>query len=1060
MLLYPHQRNTVAYLEQKCTNQHGLLLYHHMGTGKTNTAVGWLINRMHKYKSSSSKNSSKRSSSKPRRDAPDHHTRHKTRKRQRAGGTPQQQSRRSSSSSSSSDDSTSGARTKRSRTPLTDDELATRPFEYLIVCPESIKTTWLTEAADMGFTVDAKHCLLNYEEMQGLVQAKRFNVEHKNVIFDEAHNLCPIMRAGNMKYYTSILKQTNRADKLLLLTGTPEHSRRSDFTILINVAVGRNKFPIYDRELVEKYRDKTIFKKRKNSILFNWFKPVAYVGFTMLVGLVSKRISNVFYRWTRDMLTKRFNVRVFNAVKYLAEKRMGKKYDEGIGDFVGDEVQDDAEDVDVEEEDVEEVATGYDDDKPTKRHGGAWFSWSSDDTKATKQAVLTEVKGLANDLMPTMPTNAVAAQQAFTEMATGISESQVLGEGLEFSREIDSWLWNLPGAYFLSVIQRYTMAAKKFLAVTHDPERALREAPIQYERFAKDIGRYVSFKELGEQEVNFARKVFDDKPVEALYSSYQSRQCLFFIYGTMDLKMVRFYANVNKDGAVLKIGEFREEEGIEKYGRCISNMWEIVDDVLDKRVKYGFNADDGTIYLRWSSKRDPKTGEKHAEAGERVKKLQGCSKFHNIAQMLRDADAKGERSLIRSDFKKQGIYLLSAYLNSVGIPHVYIRKDKMDASERKRILGTYNNIYRRIKIKHNGKTQKGKLLEYVDDTKRLDDPAQIDIGATVIPHEPTEAWEGRTEGQVITREGDTCTVMYDPDQQLTLDIRVTEVYRVFSVRVGEDRERVHAKHIVQPLPPVDEKAQPPKVILLDDDSSEGISLMGVEHVHLLEPLLSAAQRDQALARAIRNRSHLHLPPARRRVLVHTHVGVIQPTRGHIEQTKAAIQKVMFEAERNEHINKHFSGIVPRACKTSIKLDPIGYVFDQYWNAVTALHPEIEESGTPDLMVYSQLANDEEHISNYTRFIRDTNVLGRDFNLPNGENDAPINSEDDANDALDDVDGTCVANDAFKMQLKFSRAIGVRRATKKKERRSASSRDKTSRKQRSKHSKHRKHSKRV
>ena len=49
MNLNSHQSQTVTYLENRCVNQHGLLVYHHMGTGKTNTAIAWLYNRQKQY---------------------------------------------------------------------------------------------------------------------------------------------------------------------------------------------------------------------------------------------------------------------------------------------------------------------------------------------------------------------------------------------------------------------------------------------------------------------------------------------------------------------------------------------------------------------------------------------------------------------------------------------------------------------------------------------------------------------------------------------------------------------------------------------------------------------------------------------------------------------------------------------------------------------------------------------------------------------------------------------------------------------------------------------------
>jgi len=41
--------------------------------------------------------------------------------------------------------------------------------------------------------------------------------------------------------------------------------------------------------------------------------------------------------------------------------------------------------------------------------------------------------------------------------------------------------------------------------------------------------------------------------------------------------MVRLYADVDSDDAKLKISEFCTMLGVWKYGRCISNMWGMVD---------------------------------------------------------------------------------------------------------------------------------------------------------------------------------------------------------------------------------------------------------------------------------------------------------------------------------------------------------------------------------------------------------------------------------------------------------------------------------------------------
>lgn len=61
------------------------------------------------------------------------------------------------------------------------------------------------------------------------------------------------------------------------------------------------------------------------------------------------------------------------------------------------------------------------------------------------------------------------------------------------------------------------------------------------------------------------------------------------------------------------------------------------------------------------------------------------------------------------------------------------------------------------------------------------------------------------------------------------------------------------------------------VALLHPDMTEGLSFVGVRQVHFLEPVMQQAVRDQVVARAVRFKSHAHLPAAQRRVDIHTWV---------------------------------------------------------------------------------------------------------------------------------------------------------------------------------------------
>ena len=170
------------------------------------------------------------------------------------------------------------------------------------------------------------------------------------------------------------------------------------------------------------------------------------------------------------------------------------------------------------------------------------------------------------------------------------------------SKNIESFLYKLPGRFIWGVIHKYVMNACKFLDISHNPRLALHDAKLDIERYTKDIGRYVSFYTLDESDVNYGKTVIQAGPVEALYSTFQSRQCLYFIFSTMDLKMVQTFADCNKDTAMLKIVEFRTRRGVRKYGRCISNMWPIVKQLRKKRMKHVFDPVDGTVRLRYTKR--------------------------------------------------------------------------------------------------------------------------------------------------------------------------------------------------------------------------------------------------------------------------------------------------------------------------------------------------------------------------------------------------------------------------------------------------------------------------
>jgi hypothetical protein len=93
-----------------------------------------------------------------------------------------------------------------------------------------------------------------------------------------------------------------------------------------------------------------------------------------------------------------------------------------------------------------------------------------------------------------------------------------------------------------------------------------------------------------------------------------------------------------------------------------------------------------------------------------------------------------------------------------------------------------------------------------------------------------------------------------------------------------------------------------RILLIHPEITEGISLKGTEQFHILEPLPSTNIQDQIIGRAIRYRSHLHLPENRRVVNVYL---------WEAEISYSAIGRFSkADLARREHWQKKYSEINP------------------------------------------------------------------------------------------------------------------------------------------------------
>ena len=666
--LMPYQSGTIQYMEQSCVNQHGLLVYHNMGTGKTNTGVAWLVNRQMREQ---------------------------------------------------------------------------RRFKYLLVCPELVKSRWVDEAHQMGFPLAHKH-VLNYDEFvhRYFTNYNETRLAHTSVIFDEAHHLAPLMRENNFARYSKVLKLFStrhgaKGQRVLLLTGTPEYSDRSDFSLLLNVAAGKTTFPITERDWYRKYMDKRKVGKRAKDVLFNWVVPLS----------VKPHVWNTLLASIKGVL-------VFLSVK-----------------------------------------------------GNKW----------------------ANTLLTT----------------TGIGNLNILGLKIQVA--------------IFSLILVILIYCDR----NSHPTLALRNVPINYKLLAAQTGRYVSFYMNAPSNTDYAQ-VHRLPPTYYSYTDYQSKQLVQFLFGEVNTRLIRYYTGVEDDDTVsIRSHQFRTLLAMKKYGRCIGNTWEVVDDIITKRLVWQHHAT-GSVALVAAS--TDTVGKEDAERTER-RVREGCPKFVKIKQMLLKCRSRDEKSMVRSDFKLQGAYLLSAFLTANHIDHVYIHKD-VSTVHRGQLLDCYNHG---------------------------------------VP--------------LASRTGALFT---------------------------------------------------PRIILLDPDASEGISLTCVEHVHFLEPPLYLTHRDQSIARAVRYRSHSALPASRRKVTVAMHAGIINTTaepsyklKEQITQVCNAPTLIVHRHNIETFVSKHFQGIMRRTNFTLV---------DYFINPTQFIHPKYTDNITPDTLVLKDVFSSERSQSEYMKHATGDNVL--------------------------------------------------------------------------------------
>ena len=97
-------------------------------------------------------------------------------------------------------------------------------------------------------------------------------------------------------------------------------------------------------------------------------------------------------------------------------------------------------------------------------------------------------------------------------------------------------------------------------------------------------------------------------------------------------------------------------------------------------------------------------------------------------------------------------------------------------------------------------------------------------------------------------------------------------HNIFTGAIGDkDRKRIVEEYNSGRVP----------IIVGSGSASEGLDLKGTSVIQLLEPHFNQARLDQVIGRGIRYKSHSHLPPDQRRVLVQHYLSTLPDDRGFI-----------------------------------------------------------------------------------------------------------------------------------------------------------------------------------
>lgn len=317
-----------------------------------------------------------------------------------------------------------------------------------------------------------------------------------------------------------------------------------------------------------------------------------------------------------------------------------------------------------------------------------------------------------------------------------------------------------------------------------DVNRAINLMRLDYQKLGSEAGRYVSYFKNEIKDPNFATIKYQ-KHFESSYTSFQAELCFKLYFNVLDSKYKYFITEFTKKEEIVKGNILKNKEGTLKYSVCIGNFSSYIRQIIDNNLEFKINPDNGTVSVPLLDSEEIKS--------------QTCNKFIQLKNHI--LKNKDKRIVISSQFTKQGAYLLSLYLNTMGIPHLYLNGN-LTMEQKLKILSLFNND------KFN-------------------------------------------------------------------------------------------------------------IIIIDKSASEGISLLRVSEIHLLEPVSNLSLRDQMIARGIRYKSHEGIDDPE--VSVFTHVSVMMLNSTQINDFKKRVangtinmgKTLMYSAKLKEVFDSNLRGLIPR-----------------------------------------------------------------------------------------------------------------------------------------------------